>query len=36
MKMQTTVYAQCDGIVDRIPVQVGDAVEAKDLLVELR
>lgn len=36
MKMQTTVYAQCDGIVDRIPVQVGDQVEAKDLLVELR
>ena len=36
MKMQTTVYAQVDGIVDQIEVQVGDQVESKDLLVKLR
>jgi pyruvate carboxylase len=36
MKMQTTVYAQCDGIVDRIEVHIGDQVESKDLLVTLR
>ena len=36
MKMQTTVYAQCDGVVDSIAVQTGDQVESKDLLVTLR
>jgi len=36
MKMQTTIYAQVDGIVDQIEVQVGDQVESKDLLVKLR
>jgi pyruvate carboxylase len=36
MKMQTTIYAPLDGTVDQIPVQVGDAVESKDLLVKLR
>jgi pyruvate carboxylase len=36
MKMQTTVYAPCDGILDEILVQVGDTVEAKDLLARLR
>ena len=36
MKMQTTIYAPCDGTVDEIPVQVGDAVESKDLLAKLR
>ena len=36
MKMQTTIYAETDGIVDKIEVQVGDAVESKDLLVQLR
>jgi pyruvate carboxylase len=36
MKMQTTIYALCDGVVDSIPVQVGDQVESKDLLVKLR
>jgi len=36
MKMQTTVYAQEDGVIDQIAVQVGDAVESKDLLVTLR
>ncbi len=36
MKMQTTVYALTDGVVDTIEVQVGDQVDSKDLLVKLR
>ena len=36
MKMQTTVYAQEDGVIDQIAVQVGDQVESKDLLITLR
>jgi pyruvate carboxylase len=36
MKMQTTIYAPCDGVVDEIPVHVSDAVESKDMLVKLR
>ncbi len=36
MKMQTTVYALADGVVDSIEVQVGDQVDSKDLLVRLR
>ena len=36
MKMQTTVYSQCDGVIDNIAVQTGDQVESKDLLVTLR
>jgi pyruvate carboxylase len=36
MKMQTTIYAPCDGVVDSIALQVGDAVESKDLLLKLR
>jgi pyruvate carboxylase len=36
MKMQTTVYAACDGVVDQIHVQIGDTVESKDLLMTLR
>ncbi len=36
MKMQTTVYAAADGLVEEIYVQVGDTVESKDLLVKLR
>lgn len=36
MKMQTTVYALADGIVDSIEVDVGDQVDSKDLLVSLR
>ena len=36
MKMQTTVYALTDGIVDQVEVQAGDQVESKDLLVKLR
>ena len=36
MKMQTTVYALADGIVDKFEVQIGDQVESKDLLVQLR
>jgi pyruvate carboxylase len=36
MKMQTTLYASSDGVVDSIHVHVGDTVEAKDLLIRLR
>ncbi|MCH2614616.1 MAG: pyruvate carboxylase, partial [Opitutales bacterium] len=36
MKMQTTVYALDDGVVDRIEVAAGDQVESKDLLIALR
>jgi pyruvate carboxylase len=36
MKMQTTVHAPMDGVVEGLHVQVGDTVEAKDLLVTLR
>jgi pyruvate carboxylase len=36
MKMQTTLYANCTGVVDKILVQVGDSVESKDLLMSLR
>jgi pyruvate carboxylase len=36
MKMQTTVYALADGIVDKLEVQIGDQVDSKDLLVALR
>ncbi|MGN6554263.1 MAG: pyruvate carboxylase, partial [Verrucomicrobiota bacterium] len=36
MKMQTTVYASADGIVDVIHVQLGDTVASKDLLVKLK
>ena len=36
MKMQTTVYAPCDGVVAELPIQLGDTVESKDLLVKLR
>ena len=36
MKMQTTVYALADGIIDKVEVQAGDQVESKDLLVALR
>jgi pyruvate carboxylase len=36
MKMQTTVYAAADGVVDTISVQIGDTVESKDLLVRLK
>jgi len=36
MKMQATIYASADGVVDGIKVQVGDTVESKDLLVKLR
>jgi pyruvate carboxylase len=32
MKMQTTVYAPMDGKVQELLVQIGDTVEAKDLL----
>jgi pyruvate carboxylase len=36
MKMQTTVYAPADGIVEASHVHVGDTVESKDLLIKLR
>jgi pyruvate carboxylase len=36
MKMQTTIYAPCDGLVDQILMQVGDTVESKDLLMKLK
>jgi len=36
MKMQTTLYAGANGVVDEIAAQVGDTVESKDLLVRLR
>jgi len=36
MKMQTTVYAAANGVVDTINVQIGDTVESKDLLVQLK
>jgi pyruvate carboxylase len=36
MKMQTTVYAQCDGLVGEVHVNVGDTVESKDLLITIR
>ena len=36
MKMQTTIYAQKDGVVSELLVAVGDSAEAGDLLVRLR
>ncbi len=36
MKMQSTIYAPCDGTVDEITVSAGDRVESKDLLLRLR
>jgi pyruvate carboxylase len=36
MKMQTTLYAPCDGVVEQIFVQVGETVESKELLMRLR
>jgi len=36
MKMQTTIYAPKDGVIDEILALVGDSVESKDLLVRLR
>ncbi|HYP16592.1 MAG TPA: biotin/lipoyl-containing protein, partial [Opitutus sp.] len=36
MKMQTTVYAQADGVVAEVNAAVGETVEAKDLIVKLR
>lgn len=36
MKMQTTLYAHADGVVDEILVEVGGAVEAGDLLIKIR
>ena len=36
MKMQTTIYAPADGVVDEICVQNGDALESKELILKLR
>jgi pyruvate carboxylase len=36
MKMQTTVYAPADGVVEELTVRLGDTVESKDLLARLR
>jgi len=36
MKMQTTIYAPADGVVEQIGVQNGDAVESKDLILKMR
>jgi len=36
MKMQTTVYAPADGVVDKLLVHIGDTVESKDLLAKLK
>ncbi|MCE9610533.1 MAG: pyruvate carboxylase [Chthoniobacter sp.] len=36
MKMQTTIYAQQDGVVVELLVVVGDSADAGDLLVKLR
>ena len=36
MKMQTTIYAQQDGVVAELLVATGDSAEAGDLLVKLR
>jgi pyruvate carboxylase len=36
MKMQTTLYAHADGVVEQVLVEVGDAVESGDLLVKIR
>ena len=36
MKMQTTIYAPCDGVIDEIYVKMGEAVESKDLIMKIR
>lgn len=36
MKMQTTVYAPCAGVVNDVTVEVGETVESKDLLVQIK
>jgi pyruvate carboxylase len=36
MKMQTTLYAPGDGVVEELWVQNGDALESKDLILKLR
>ena len=36
MKMQTTIYAPRDGVVEQLHARVGETVESKDLLVTLR
>ena len=36
MKMQASIYATADGVVETIEASIGDTVESKDLLIKLR
>jgi pyruvate carboxylase len=36
MKMQTTIYSPCNGVVEEIHVRVSDAVESKDLMMRIK
>jgi pyruvate carboxylase len=36
MKMQTTIYASFDGVVNEICVSNGDALESKDLIMKIK
>src|SRR5262249_32372270 len=36
MKMQTTLYAPCGGTVQEINAKVGETVESKDLLMQIK
>ncbi len=36
MKMQTTVYALADGVIESVEVSAGDQVDSKDLLIRMR
>jgi len=36
MKMQTTLYAPCDGMIAEVNVKIGETVESKDLLVLIK
>ncbi|MEY5027259.1 MAG: hypothetical protein RLZZ244_2787 [Verrucomicrobiota bacterium] len=36
MKMQTTLYAHADGVIEQVLAEVGDSVESGDLLVKIR
>ena len=36
MKMQTTLFAPCDGTIAEVNVKVGETVESKDLLIRIK
>ncbi len=36
MKMQTTIYAPVDGLIEEVHVNAGDTLEARDLLITMR